>query len=81
MNFGVTGLPATRARHPEASTLPAVLPGGDLGPSAEEQEAAYEKWRKALRLATVHGPVIGRSLLHPASEGVEAAFGTAVSLL
>ena len=65
----------------EASTLPAVLLGGDVGPSAEEQETAYEKWRKALQLPTVHGLVVGRSLLHPASGSVEDAVDTAVSLL
>ncbi|MEU9284748.1 deoxyribose-phosphate aldolase [Streptomyces sp. NPDC048275] len=65
----------------EASTLPAVLLGGDVGPSAEEQEAAYEKWRKALQLPTVHGLVVGRSLLYPAFGSVEAAVDTAVSLL
>jgi DhnA family fructose-bisphosphate aldolase class Ia len=60
------------------STLPVVLLGGDVGP---DQDAAYERWRKALRLPTVQGLVVGRSLLYPASGSVEAAVDTAVGLL
>ncbi|NBM16086.1 deoxyribose-phosphate aldolase [Streptomyces sp. GC420] len=69
------------ARVMETSTLPAVLLGGDPGSSAREQDAAYEKWRKALRLPTVQGLVVGRSLLYPAQGSVETAVDTAVSLL
>ncbi|MEB8336948.1 Cgl0159 family (beta/alpha)8-fold protein [Streptomyces endophyticus] len=65
----------------ETSTLPTVLLGGDIGSSAAEQEAAYEKWRKALQLPTVQGLVVGRSLLYPATGSVEAAVDTAVGLL
>lgn len=62
----------------ETSTLPAVLLGGEVG---REQDAAYEKWRKALRLPTVQGLVVGRSLLYPAEGSVETAVDTAVGLL
>jgi DhnA family fructose-bisphosphate aldolase class Ia len=62
----------------ETSTLPAVLLGGEVG---KDQDAAYEKWRKALRLPTVQGLVVGRSLLYPAEGSVETAVDTAVGLL
>jgi DhnA family fructose-bisphosphate aldolase class Ia len=65
----------------ETSTLPAVLLGGDPGNSAKDQDAAYEKWRKALSLPTVQGLVVGRSLLYPAEGSVETAVDTAVGLL
>ncbi|MEY9484763.1 DhnA family fructose-bisphosphate aldolase class Ia [Streptomyces calvus] len=59
------------------STLPVVLLGGEVG----DQEAAYERWGKALRLPTVQGMVVGRSLLYPADGSVETAVDTAVGLL
>ncbi|MGW2556210.1 Cgl0159 family (beta/alpha)8-fold protein [Streptomyces sp. NPDC001635] len=74
----VTEDPDDMARVMETSTLPAVLLGGDVG---EDQEGAYEKWRHALRLPTVQGLVVGRSLLYPADGEVAAAVDTAVGLL
>jgi len=74
----VTEDPDDMARVMETSTLPAVLLGGDVG---EDQEGAYEKWRHALRLPTVQGLVVGRSLLYPADGDVAAAVDTAVGLL
>ncbi|MEZ7002187.1 deoxyribose-phosphate aldolase [Streptomyces sp. AD55] len=65
----------------ETSTLPAVLLGGDIGSGPGGQAAAYERWRKALRLPTVQGLVVGRSLLYPAEGTVEEAVDTAVGLL
>ncbi|MEV6944492.1 deoxyribose-phosphate aldolase [Streptomyces sp. NPDC051172] len=65
----------------ETSTLPTVLLGGEVGESAEAQAGAYERWRKALRLPTVQGMVVGRSLLYPAEGSVETAVDTAVGLL
>jgi hypothetical protein len=62
----------------ETSTLPVVLLGGEVG---KDQDGAYEKWRKALRLPTVQGLVVGRSLLYPAEGSVESAVDTAVGLL
>lgn len=62
----------------ETSTLPVVLLGGETN---GDQEGAYEKWRKALRMPTVRGLVVGRSLLYPADGDVAAAVDTAVGLL
>lgn len=77
----VTEDPGDMARVMETSTLPAVLLGGDVGDSARDRAAAYEKWRGALRLPTVRGLVAGRSLLYPADGDVAAAVDTAVGLL
>ena len=78
LKLPVTDDPEETAEALEASTLPAVLLGGDVGGN---QEGAYEKWRKALRLPTVQGMVAGRSLLYPAEGDVETAVDTAVSLV
>ncbi|MEU6510779.1 MULTISPECIES: deoxyribose-phosphate aldolase [unclassified Streptomyces] len=77
----VTDDPDDMAQVMETSTLPAVLLGGDIGDSPEDQVAAYEKWRGALQLPTVRGLVVGRSLLYPADGDVAAAVDTAVGLL
>jgi DhnA family fructose-bisphosphate aldolase class Ia len=61
-----------------ATTLPAVLLGGEVSAA---QDAAFESWRKALKLPTVQGLVIGRSLLYPPDDDVAAAVDTAVGLL
>ncbi|WP_406165399.1 deoxyribose-phosphate aldolase [Streptomyces sp. NBC_00996] len=78
LKLPVTDDPDDMAEVLEASTLPAVLLGGEVG---RDQEGAYERWRKALRLPTVQGMVVGRSLLYPAEGGVETAVDTAVGLL
>lgn len=62
----------------EASTLPALLLGGDPPGTPEE---TYASWEKALRLPTVRGLVAGRSLLYPPDDDVAAAVDTAVGLL
>ncbi|MEU1015517.1 MULTISPECIES: deoxyribose-phosphate aldolase [unclassified Streptomyces] len=74
----VTENPDDMARVMETSTLPAVLLGGDIG---DDQDAAYEKWRGALRLPTVRGLVVGRALLYPPDGDVAAAVDTAAGLL
>ena len=61
-----------------ASTLPALLLGGEV---AADQGAAREGWRRALRLPTVRGLVVGRSLLYPPDGDVAAAVDAAVELL
>ncbi len=81
LKLPVTDDPDAMAQVCETSTLPTVLLGGDIKGTAADQEAAYEKWRKALRLPTVQGLVAGRSLLYPADGDVTAAVDTAVSLL
>jgi hypothetical protein len=61
-----------------ASTLPALLLGGEV---ADDPELTFAGWQKALRLPTVMGLVAGRSLLYPGDGDVAAAVDTAVSLL
>lgn len=62
----------------EASTLPALLLGGDPEGAPEE---TYASWQKALRLPTVRGLVVGRAVLYPPDDDVATAIDTAVSLL
>ncbi|MFV8185816.1 deoxyribose-phosphate aldolase [Streptomyces sp. AF1B] len=78
LKLPVTENPDDMAEALETSTLPAVLLGGEVG---EDQDGAYERWRKALGLPTVQGLVVGRSLLYPAEGSVESAVDTAVGLL
>jgi hypothetical protein len=62
----------------EATTLPAVILGGEVG---QDQDAVFANWAKALALPTVQGLVIGRSLLYPPGDDVAAAVDAAVGLL
>ncbi|MDX3614569.1 deoxyribose-phosphate aldolase [Streptomyces europaeiscabiei] len=78
LKLPVTDDPDAMAGVLETATLPTVLLGGEVG---RDQESAYERWRKALRLPTVQGLVVGRSLLYPAEGSVETAVDTAVGLL
>ncbi|MGW6731811.1 Cgl0159 family (beta/alpha)8-fold protein [Streptomyces sp. NPDC055013] len=78
LKLPVTHDPDDMAEVLETSTLPVVLLGGEVG---DDQEGAYVRWRKALRLPTVQGMVVGRSLLYPAEGSVETAVDTAVGLL
>jgi hypothetical protein len=61
-----------------ATTLPALILGGEV---RADQDAAFASWREALRLPTVCGLVVGRSLLYPPDDDVAAAVDTAVGLL
>jgi hypothetical protein len=61
-----------------ASTLPALLLGGEVSP---DQDAMFERWRAALAVPSVVGLTVGRSLLYPPDGDVAAAVDTAVSLL
>jgi hypothetical protein len=61
-----------------ATTLPALILGGEVPTDAE---TAYAQWSKALALPTVQGLVIGRSLLYPPGGDVASAVDRAVSLL
>lgn len=74
----VTDDPEDMDRVMRASTLPAVLLGGEV---TGDPDTAYEKWRGALRLPTVQGLVVGRSLLYPPDGDVAGAVDTAVGLL
>ena len=60
-----------------ASTLPAVLLGGEVA----DPDVAFASWSKALALPTVVGLVIGRSLLFPPNDDVAGSVDAAVSLL
>ncbi|MEJ3652255.1 aldolase [Actinomycetes bacterium KLBMP 9759] len=61
-----------------ATTLPALILGGEV---SADPDAAFASWSKALALPTVHGLVIGRSLLYPPNDDVAGAVDAAVSLL
>lgn len=61
-----------------ASTLPAVLLGGEV---PDDPDAMFASWEEVLRLPTAQGLVIGRALLYPADGDVEGAVGRAVGLL
>jgi hypothetical protein len=61
-----------------ASTMPALILGGEV---SEDAEAALAGWAAALALPTVKGLVIGRSLLYPPGDDVAAAVDNAVGLL
>ncbi|SEG06794.1 hypothetical protein SAMN04489712_10389 [Thermomonospora echinospora] len=59
-----------------ASTLPALLLGGESG-----LDSALPAWQKALSLPSVRGLVAGRALLYPPDDDVAAAVDAAVELL
>ncbi len=61
-----------------ASTLPALILGGEV---STDPDAAFASWSKALALPTVQGLVIGRSLLYPPDDDVAKAVDAAVGLL
>ena len=60
------------------TTLPTLLLGGDPSGSPDE---TYAGWDKALRLPGVRGLVVGRTLLYPPDDDVEAAVDMAASLV
>jgi hypothetical protein len=62
----------------EASTLPSLLLGGDVGDKPDEM---FDRWRHALSLPGIRGLVAGRNLLYPPDDDVAAAVDIAVSLL
>ena len=61
-----------------ATTLPTLLLGGDPDGSPDE---TYASWERALALPGVRGLVVGRTLLYPPDDDVEAAVATAASLV
>jgi hypothetical protein len=61
-----------------ATTLPALLLGGD--PSGTPDET-YASWQKALAVEGVCGLVVGRALLYPPDGDVEAAVDAAAALV
>ena len=61
-----------------ASTLPAVLLGGEV---PHDPDAAFDAFEQVLKLPTAKGLVVGRSLLYPGDGDVAGAVERAVSLL
>jgi hypothetical protein len=61
-----------------ASTLPALLLGGEV---SADQNAAFDRWHKALQNPSVHGLVVGRTLLFPPDDDVAGAVDAAVGLM
>jgi hypothetical protein len=61
-----------------ASTLPALLLGGEV---SADQEAVFTQWRKALLIPSVRGLVVGRTLLFPPGDDVAGAVDAAVGML
>lgn len=61
-----------------ATTLPALLLGGDPGPDPEPLVAA---WQRAMEIPNVRGLVAGRSLLFPGDGVVERATDQAVRIV
>lgn len=66
------------ARALAATTLPTLLLGGEV---SNDPDATYARWARALRLPTVRGLVVGRSLLYPPDGNVVGAVDTAAGLL
>lgn len=62
----------------DSTTLPTLLLGGDPETSPEE---TYATWRHALTLPSVRGLVVGRTLLYPPDDDVEAAVDTAAAMV
>jgi len=61
-----------------ATTLPTLLLGGDPQVAPEQ---TYAQWQQALALPGVRGLVVGRALLYPPDDDVEAAVDTAAGLV
>ncbi|WP_413450354.1 deoxyribose-phosphate aldolase [Georgenia phoenicis] len=61
-----------------ASTLPTLILGGEVD---ADGEATAEGWAEALRHPGIEGLVVGRALLYPADDDVDAAVDRAVGLL
>ena len=61
-----------------ATTLPTLLLGGDKQAAPEQ---IFSEWEQALALPGVRGLVVGRSLLYPPDDDVDAAVDTAAQLV
>ena len=70
--------PSDPERMMAATTLPALLLGGDPGDRAAEM---IEAWRRAMEIPNVRGLVAGRSLLFPADGNIERWVDEAVSIV
>ena len=63
----------------EATTLPALILGGD--PVGQDRDEVYSSWQRALAIPHVRGLVVGRSLLYPPDGDVAGAVATAASMM
>ena len=70
--------PSDPERMMAATTLPALLLGGDPGDRAAEM---VEGWRRAMKIPNVRGLVAGRSLIFPADGDIERWVDDAVSIV
>jgi hypothetical protein len=61
-----------------ASTLPVLLLGGEV---SADRDAAFGRWREALKMPSVRGLVVGRALLFPPDDDVADAVDAAVGLM
>jgi hypothetical protein len=61
-----------------ATTLPALILGGDPGDKAAEM---MDGWRRAMKIPNVRGLVAGRSLIFPSDGDVERWVDVAVSIV
>jgi DhnA family fructose-bisphosphate aldolase class Ia len=69
---------ADMGRVAASTTLPILLLGGEV---ADDQDAAFASWEAALSLPGVYGLVVGRSLLFPPDDDLEAALDSATAML
>ena len=70
--------PASMRRVMASTSLPSLILGGEV---SADPEATRASWAAALELPGVRGLVVGRSLLFPRNDDVEAAVDAAVALL
>ena len=70
--------PASMRRVMASTSLPSLILGGEV---SADPEATRASWAAALELPNVRGLVVGRSLLYPGNDDVEAAVDAAVALL
>ena len=70
--------PASMRRVMASTSLPSLILGGEV---STDPEATRASWAAALELPNVRGLVVGRSLLYPRNDDVEAAVDAAVALL
>lgn len=62
----------------EATTMPTLLLGGDPQTAPDE---TFASWAQALRIPSVRGLIVGRTLLYPPDDDVATAVDTAVNLV
>ena len=70
--------PTDPERMMAATTLPALLLGGDPGDRAAEM---IERWRRAMEIPNVRGLVAGRSLIFPTDGEIERWVDDAVAIV